>query len=111
VDKGSAPARDFTVEIGRALDELEADAVEERATPEPDTSSAIQEELSTSGIEVVESEVVQTEVDPEAADECATEVVEAVQPPVLDLAEAVGSRAIRTEWTWSGGACLPGATW
>jgi hypothetical protein len=109
VDKGSAPARDFTVEIGRALDELEADALEERATPEEflTPSAAIQEELSTSGIEVVESEVV-AEVDPEAADECAAEVVEAVAPPVLDLAEPVGSRAIRVEWTWSGGACLPG---
>jgi hypothetical protein len=108
VDKGSAPARDFTVEIGRALDELEAEAIEERTTPEElAPSSAIQEELSTSGIEVVESEVV-AEVDPESADECAAEVVEAVAPPVLDLAEPVGSRAIRVEWTWSGGTCLPG---
>lgn len=139
VDKGSAPARDFTVEVGRAFDELEADAIEERATPEALTPrSAIQEELGTSGIEVVDSSQAETdpegaegaegvvagtegvveraegvvegdaEVDPEAADACAAEVVQAVAPPVLDLAAPVGSRAIRVEWSWSGGECLPG---
>jgi hypothetical protein len=110
VDKGSAPARDFTVEIARALDEIEADAPEETPAPDDGSSSALQEELGTSGIEVVEvvEAEVEAEVDPEAADACAAEVVEAVAPPVLDLAEPVGSRGIRAEWTWTGGECLPG---
>jgi hypothetical protein len=107
VDKGSAPARDFTVEIGRALDELAADDLE-RDTESDDTlanfaAEAIQEELSEAGIGVIE-----TEVDPEAADECAAEQVTSVAPPVLDLAEPIGARAVRIEWSWSGGACLPG---
>jgi hypothetical protein len=107
IDKGSAPARDFTVEIGRALDELAADDLEreaEAATEDvPATAEAIQEELSESGLDVTE-----TEVDPDFADECAAEEVTSVAPPTLDLAEAVGARAVRAEWTWSGGTCLPG---
>jgi hypothetical protein len=107
VDKGSAPARDFTVEIGRALDEVEADEFEREDVAEPEegttTAEAIQEELSEAGLGVVE-----TEVDPEAADECAVEEVTAVPAPVIDLAEPVGARAIRVEWSWNGGSCLPG---
>lgn len=108
VDKGSAPARDFTVEIGRALDELAADDHEaDRDTEEdlgvPSAAEAIQEELSEAGLGVIEAEV-----DPEAADECAAEEVTSVAPPIIDLAEAVGSRAVRVEWSWSGGSCLPG---
>ncbi|WP_169786766.1 hypothetical protein [Nitriliruptor alkaliphilus] len=107
VDKGSAPARDFTVEIGRALDELAADDLEAEMDREEDlgasAAEAIQEELSEAGLGVTEAEV-----DPEAADECAAEEVASVASPVIDEAEAVGSRAVRVEWSWSGGSCLPG---
>jgi hypothetical protein len=107
IDKGSAPARDFTVEIGRAFDELAADDLEREtetvADDVPATAEAIQEELIESGLEVTE-----TEVDPEFADECAAEEVTSVAPPILDEAEAVGARAVRVEWTWNGGTCLPG---
>lgn len=107
IDKGSAPARDFTVEIGRALDELAADDLEREAEAPaeelPATAEAIQEELSETGLDVTE-----TEVDEDFADECAAEEVTSVAPPILDQAEAVGARAVRAEWTWSGGTCLPG---
>jgi hypothetical protein len=105
IDKGSAPARDFTVEIGRALDELAADEFERDAEPAASGASveAIQQELGAAGLGVVE-----TEVDPAIAEECAAEEVTSVAPPVLDLAEPVGARAVRVEWSWSGGSCLPG---
>ncbi|MTV24887.1 fibronectin type III domain-containing protein [Nitriliruptoraceae bacterium ZYF776] len=112
VDKGSAPARDFSVEIGRALDEVAADAAEdERRAEQPEEelpAGALREELGEAGIEVVETEP-ELEVDPDAADVCAAEQVEVLAPPVLDLAEPVGSRAVRVEWTWNGGECLPGS--
>lgn len=104
LDKGAAPESDFIIEIERAVAEFRDD---EPSSVEPlDGDGAddgeperLEDELADVGLGI-------QEVDEDLSDVCDDELVTEVVAPRLD-GLAMGESAIRVDWSWSGGRCLP----
>jgi hypothetical protein len=110
IDKGAAPASDFTIEIERAVEEFRDDTEDASDDPEEaeeDRPEAPDDEPERREDEFADAGLGIQEVDEDLTEACAAEEVTAVVAPDLERLEAVGDRAVRVDWSWAGGRCLP----